>query len=172
MVNPDELVLLGKVTAPHGVRGYLRVFLFSGNADTLLSADAVVLKGTGGEKVYKLSDTKVHGKKVLVMFEGFDDINLVLPLVGQEIYVPKAQLPVLEEGEYYWHDLLGMKVYSVEDELLGELVEVVATGSNDVFVVRTTDGELFIPATEEVVKNLDFSRGIMRVELLEGLRDL
>lgn len=172
-MSSDELVLIGKVTATHGIKGELRISLFSGDADTLLSVDTVLLKQPGREaKAFDVLSSRLHGKKVLLALKPFSNINEVLALVGSELYVHRFQLPELESDEYYWRDLIGMQVVTSTEEDLGQLIEILATGSNDVFVVKGVRGELLIPAIEDVVLEIDHQQRVVRVDLPEGLLDI
>jgi len=173
MQRGSEPVLLGKVIATHGLRGQLRVVLFSGDFSSVAGLDSVILKGTtGGMDTFAVAAIARHGKKVLITLKGFDSINQVLNLVGRELYVGREQLPELSEGEYYWCDLLGLKVVTDQGENLGILADIIATGSNDVYVVKSGEKEYLIPALEDVVREVNLDDGVMKVSPLEGLFDL
>jgi 16S rRNA processing protein RimM len=166
-------VLLGKIIAPHGLRGQLRVVPFSGETTTIVLLRTVLLKGPGsGMETFEVAHAVAHGKKVLITLKEFDDINQVLHLVGREVYALREQLPELPQDEYYWCDLLGLRVVTVDGEALGTLSEIIATGSNDVYVVREGKREYLIPALEDVVINIDLDAGVMTVSPSEGLLDL
>jgi 16S rRNA processing protein RimM len=96
---------------------------------------------------------------------------LVAGLVGSQLLVDRNQLPPLPDGEYYWCDLLGMTVVLDDGSPLGEITDIIATGSNDVYVVKSGEREVLVPAIEDVVLNIDPVAGEMRVALLEGLLD-
>ncbi len=166
-------VLLGKIIATHGIRGQLRVVPFSGETSAIVSLRTVLLKGPGsGMELFDVAHAAVHGKKVLVTLKEFDNINQVLHLVGREVYALREQLPELPPDEYYWCDLLGLRVVTVDGDELGIVAEIIATGSNDVYVVREGKHEYLIPALEDVVTDIDLGAGVMTVSLPEGLLDL
>ncbi len=166
-------VLLGKVVATHGIKGQLRVVPFSGEPDTIVSLTTVILKGPKGETGdFAVAAAAVHGRKVLLTLKGFDNINQVLPLVGREIYARREQLPELSPGEYYWCDLLGLAVMTLEGATLGTIADIIPTGSNDVYVVRDGKKEYLIPALEDVVLRVDLDGGVVTVSPPEGLFDL
>jgi len=172
-MESDSLILIGKVAATHGIRGQLRITTYSGHFDSLLSADSVILKeSTGRTATFAVSAAVVHGRKLLLTFAGLSDINKVLHLVGSELYLRLEQLPATEEGEYYWHDLIGLNVVTADGEVLGVLQSIIETGSNDVYVVKAADRELLIPALEDVVTAIDLSAGTMTVTPVAGLFDL
>lgn len=173
MRRGSEAVLLGKVIATHGIRGQLRIVLYSGDFSSVAGVESLMLLGEGGEKVaFAVAATARHGKKVLVTLRDYHDINQVLHLVGREVYVRREQLPELPEGEYYWCDLLGLGVVTDRGEDLGILSDIIATGSNDVYVVKSGEREYLIPALEDVVRKIDLDNGIMKVSPPEGLFDL
>lgn len=172
-MEKDSLILIGRVAATHGIKGQLRITTYSGHFDSLLSADSVILKEPSGKVgTFAISAATVHGKKLLLAFAGLADINRVLHLVGSEIYLPLDQLPETEEGEYYWHDLIGLKVVTVAGESLGVLRSIIETGSNDVYVVQSAEREWLIPALEDVVTAIDLSAGVMTITPVAGLFDL
>lgn len=173
MIQSNRLVLIGKVVATHGIKGQLRIAPYSGDAYSILSQRSIILKGTNGEsESYEIADSSIHGKKALITLESFNNINQVEHLVGREIYVKREQLPELPEGEYYWCDLIGLKVQTTHGEYLGELSDILATGSNDVYMVRTGEKEYLIPAVEDIVTDINIVEGTMTVDPPEGLLDL
>jgi len=96
-----------------------------------------------------------------------DDVSEFL---GMNLYIKRNDLPALDEDEFYWTDIHGMKVFSSEDEFLGKVTDFIETGSNDVFVVSKGSDEILVPATREVIKKIDYEKNHIIVELLEGLR--
>ena len=109
---------------------------------------------------------------MILTLKPFDNINQVLHLVGREIYADRAALPELPSDEFYWSDLLGLQVVTADGEGLGELVDIIETGSNDVYVVKKNGREVLVPALEDVVMSVDLAGGRMTVSLPEGLLDL
>lgn len=173
MSGRSDLVLLGKVVGTHGIKGQLRVAPFSGESETFLALDRVILKDASGkEETYAVSAAAAHGRKILLTLKGMGDINQAQHLVGREIYVQRSQLPPLAEDEFYWFDLIGLRVVTDEGLELGRLENIMETGSNDVYLVRAEGKEYLIPAIEEVVKAIDLDAGVMTISPLEGLLDL
>jgi len=173
MSKKDDLVPLGRVTATHGIKGQLRVTIYSGETDAITSVKSVMLKGGNGEvDTFEVARAVLHGKRVLLSLKGFDNINQVLHLVGRELIVKRGQLPEPEEGEFFWCDLIGLSVVTDAGESLGTLTDIISTGSNDVYVVTSGEREYLIPALEDVVVKIDLEAGIMTVSPLEGLLDL
>lgn len=168
-----ELILLGKVVATHGIKGQLRVVSYSGELENIIALRSLMLKGpNGGMETFEVAASAIHGKKVLLTLKDYCNINQVLHLVGRELYARREQLPALGEGEYYWCELLGLKVVTDQGETLGELAEIIPTGSNDVYVVKSKDREYLIPALEDVILEINLDDGVMTVSPPEGLFDL
>lgn len=173
MGQPEDLIILGKVVGPHGIKGELRVACYSGEYDTLVGLSDLLLRGAKGELLaLPISSVRLTSGKALVKLSQYDDINAVSHLVGRDVVVRRSQLPELEDDEYYWHDLIGLRVFTESGEELGTLAEIFATGSNDVYVVRSGKREYMIPALEDVIRDINLATGTMKVSPLEGLLDL
>jgi 16S rRNA processing protein RimM len=173
MSSSEKMVLIGKIQATQGIRGQLRVIPFAGDASSISKLESVSLKSPAGvmEK-FPVVSAKAHGKRVILTLKPFDNINQVLHLVGREIYADRGALPELPSDEYYWSDLLGLQVVTEEGEELGELADIIETGSNDVYVVNKDGREVLIPALDDVVLAVDLAANRMTVSLPEGLLDL
>ncbi len=164
---------MGKVVATHGIRGQLRIAVYSGQFETILSLDSLMLKGPDGKmESFEVAKSVVHGRKLLIALREYDIINQVQHLVGRDVYADRDQLPELDEGEYYWCDLLGLKVVTEQGEFLGTVTDIIATGSNDVYVVTNDARECLIPALEDVVLDIDLDKEKMVVRPPDGLLDL
>lgn len=173
MISSTDFVLLGKVVATHGIRGQLTVVPFSGEFDTILSLKEIALKGPENRtETFAVERATVHRNRVLLTLKGFTNINEVLHLVGRELLVQRDQFPPLDEGEFYWCDLIGLSVTTTDGECLGRIAEIMATGSNDVYVVKGREKEYLIPALEDIVVDVDLTQGTMTVSPPEGLLDL
>lgn len=173
MSSSKKQVLIGKIQGPHGIKGQLRVVPFAGDASSISQLKSVLVKApSGAMEPFPVASAKAHGKRVILTLKPFDNINQVLHLVGREIWADRAALPELPSDEFYWSDLLGLEVETEEGEALGELVDIIETGSNDVYVVKKDGRELLIPALEDVVLAVDLNQNRMTVSLPEGLLDL
>jgi 16S rRNA processing protein RimM len=168
----DNLILMGKIVATHGIKGQLRVVPYSGMADNLLLCKSLLVRDAKGEIAqFAVSSAAIHGKKLLISLQGFSGINQVLHFVGSEILLYKEQLSPPEDGEYYWFDLVGMKVVTTDGIDLGTLESIIETGSNDVYVVVANGREYLIPALADTV-SIDIQAKLMTVTPFEGLFDL
>jgi len=173
MPETKELILIGKVSGTHGVRGQVRVVPFSGDAKSITSLRTFLLRAPDGECESREIDCAVeHKKRVLVKIHGVDDRDQAQSLVGREVYVCRDQLPLLPEDEYYWTDLLGLEVHTLQGVFLGRLVDILITGSNDVYVVKNEEREYLVPALSDVVLKIDLPSRKMVINPLEGMLDL
>lgn len=171
-MTEDNLILMGKVAAAHGIKGQLRVVPYSGLADNLLDCESLLLRDAKGlMNKFEVASATVHGKKLLISLKGYSGINQVLHLVGSEILLYKEQLAVPADDEYYWHDLFGMKVVTTDGTDLGVLDSIIETGSNDVYVAVLNGKEYLIPALSDTV-SIDVQARLITVTPFEGLFDL
>ena len=171
-MTADNLILMGKIAATHGIKGQLRIVPYSGMVDNLLLCKSLLVRDAkGGLAQFAVTSATVHGKKLLVTLEGFSGINQVLHFVGSEVLLHKEQLSEPEEGEYYWNDLIGMKVVTADGVNLGILESIIETGSNDVYVAVLNGREYLIPALSDTV-SIDVHAKVMTVTPFEGLFDL
>ena len=173
MPESDVLIPVGKIIGTHGIKGMLKVHSFSGNLESLQAVKKVTLKAKDGKlQEFGLKSVTPHAGKLMIGLMGLDEINLVLPLVGSEICLLRSQLPITEDNEYYWSDLMGLKVITINGEELGNIVDIFETGSNDIYVVRGSEREFLIPAIADVISSVDLEGGKMLITPLEGLLDL
>ncbi len=167
-VEPRFLVI-GQVVKPHGVRGEVRVTPFTDAPERFQWLETVYL-GESDPQPAPVESVRLHHNLILVKLAGYDDRDAAEQLRDVLLQVPEAEGIPLEEGEYYLYQLIGLQVYSDAEEHLGELVDVLETRANNVFVVQGPGGELLLPDIDEVVQEIDFENGRMLVHLLPGLR--
>jgi 16S rRNA processing protein RimM len=169
--SPDgEPVYLavGFLRRAHGVRGEIIMDLHTDFPERLRSGRKLFV---GDEhKPVTLSGARPHAKGMLVKLKGVETPEDVVPLRNQWVYVKATDVPSLPEGKLYQHELFGFEVVDEHGDVLGELVEIIETGANDVYVVRNESGkEILLPAIPSVILETDPARRLLRVHLLEGL---
>lgn len=130
-----DWVIVGRFGRPHGIKGYIAVHSFTDPRQNILSYPDWFVRMKGLWQPLKILNAEEHARSVVVLLEGFLVREKVAELTNLDIAVPAAQLPALEPGEYYWHQLIGMTVVNAKGEELGTVSEIIATGSNDVLVV-------------------------------------
>lgn len=150
----DEPICVGHIIGVQGVNGWVKVFSDTSPRENIVNYSP--WKIDTGEKVMTASVTgRLQGKNVIAQIAGIEDRDLAAELIGSKIYIEPEQLPKLEQGEYYWTDLIGMKVESLESEPLGTVETMLETGANDVMVLQG-DRERLIPfVTDEIVREVD-----------------
>ncbi len=161
----------GKVRRPHGVRGEMVLELYTDFPERLHPRTKIFL----GENYVPmvLSSTRPHNEGLLLSIEGINTPEDAGKYRNQVVYVSAKTLPALDEGEYYFHELIGLNVVDEDGNPLGELTEIVETGANDVYVVTAASGtEVLLPAIPDVILSVDLAARTMRVHLLPGLLDL
>ena len=171
MCHSDHL-LIGKVVGTHGVRGALKVVAYVESLDVLKPGTSIQVRGFGtAEKTYEIASAHPHKRILLVSFREINNLDTAKMLVGSSLFAAKVLLPELEQGTYYWADLIGLSVFSTDGDYIGRIESIMPTGSNDVYVVKHSDrgSETLIPALESVVLEVDIRRKTMRVNLPEGL---
>ncbi len=118
----------------------------------------------------KIQAIRQHGKSYRVSFEGFTTREQAGGLRNQWVTVRTDDLPALPEGDYYHHQVIGLRVLADDGRLLGRVVEILETGANDVYIVRSEHGEeVLLPAIEGVIQAIDLAAGEMQVQILPGL---
>ncbi len=169
--NSDPLLLVGKITRPHGILGELKVQAPAGYLPIFGSVKRIFLRGPNGATTpYKIRGFRVHQEAALIKLIKVADRNAAEALREHAVLVDPADLPPLPEGQYYTHQLVGMQVQHSDGTPIGILNDVLATGSNDVYVVnKTGGGELLLPAIESVIKHVDLQTRVMTVVVPEGL---
>lgn len=161
-----EIIAVGRVCKPHGVRGELVVS--SVYADVLRPSLQLVI----GERQFEILSLRKASSGFLVRLDGVANRSEAEALSGLTVYVSAASLPQLPDGEFYWHEVIGLRVVAAGVEL-GRVVDILRTGAHDIYVVHSTDKrEYFFPAVEEIVTKIDVQHGVMLVDPPEGLLEI
>ena len=165
------MVVLGRLVAPYGVKGWLHLHPFGDDPGSWRSMDCWWLgkDAEGAEwSEFGLDSVKSHGDGWVVKFMGVDDRGGAEALAGRYVASPREALPRTAEGEYYWADLIGLQVVNESGILFGKVSSLIATGANDVLVVREGEGktakERLLPFVESVIRQVDISAGTIQVE--------
>ena len=167
----SEFFEIGKIIKTHGLKGGVKVKSYLTDPGSLLPRlEAVYLQREDTDMQRCLLTRYQSGSDFFFLeMEGVSDYQAATSLLGYRVYAPIDKLAPLPEGEYYWHDLIGMDVTTEEGFPLGKISEIFSVGSNDVYVCKNGDDEKLLPATEDVIRKVDKVKNIMTVRLLEGL---
>jgi 16S rRNA processing protein RimM len=143
------------------------------NPDSTLAADLPVLfvRTPQGLRELSVAGARPHKRFLLLRFESIDDVDRAADLLGSEVCVRPEQLPALGPDEAYHIDLVGCSVEAEDGTQLGEVVDILVTGSNDVCVVRHGEREVLIPLIDDVIVRLDTDAGKIVIRPLPGLLD-
>jgi 16S rRNA processing protein RimM len=166
----DPLLWVGRLVKTQGIKGEVRVFSPGREALAQSRGKVVYLEDPkGNRKAFTVAASRPLGELTVLAFDEIKSIEEAQKLIGCSVYVNKANLSSLPPDEFYWHQLRGLRVETGEGKFLGILEEVFPTGSNDVFVVRKEGKEILLPATDEVVAQIDLQEKVMIIHPLEGL---
>ncbi len=159
----DKPVVLGQISGLFGVRGWVKIHSYTQPREAILDYADWHVGQEDDWKAAGLAEGKRHGKTVIARLAGIDDRDAAAEFVNALISVPRSKMPATADGEYYWSDLEGMKVVRRDGKLLGQVAHLLATGANDVLVVRG-DQEILIPyLAGEVIEDVDLANGVIRV---------
>ncbi len=168
--SPSDLVSLGRVIKPHGLRGQVKVNPLNGNPERFEELRVVYLEYPDGEiSRVEVEKVKTQGGVVTMRFAGIDDRTAAESLAGCWISVHREDIPCLEENSYYTFDLIGMEVTDPEGNKLGTVARIDDYPANAVLVVESESEEIWIPALKELVLEVDMESKRMTVRLPEGL---
>ncbi len=170
-VAPKQPIVLGKMGSTHGIRGWLRVFSSTENAESIFDYQPWLIQRSGQWQFVELEDWKRHSQDLIIKVKGIDDRDAANLLTNCEIVVDSEQLPPLEGDDYYWKDLMGCQVVTTSGYELGKVIDMMETGSNDVMVVRANLKDAFgmkerlVPFLHgQVIKKVDLAAKIIEAE--------
>lgn len=163
MSEGSDWVVMGRVAAPFGIKGWVKVLPYSEDPGTLMDFESWRV-GRGAEhKQYTVESVQDHGNVLVAKLVGIDDREAAFALRGQEISVARGTLPATEENEYYWSDLIGLTAVNREGVELGRVDSLMETGAHDVLVVKGKR-ELLIPFVAAFVGKVDLAGGMIEVD--------
>ncbi|WP_414716491.1 ribosome maturation factor RimM [Tatumella sp. UBA2305] len=168
---PMNSLVLGKMGAAYGIRGWLKVFSSTEDAERIFDYQPWFIQRAGQWQQIELEGWKNHNQDMIIKVKGIDDRDAAAQLTNCEILVDSTQLPTLEEGDYYWKDLIGCQVVNVDGYGMGKVIDMMETGSNDVLVVKANLKDAFgakerlIPFLyEQVIRKVDLATGTIEVD--------
>lgn len=166
----EPYLRVGVIASTHGLKGEVKVFPTTDDPQRFLELKKVFLD-TGHEyRPLEVAGVKFFKNQVILKFREFQDINEVEQYKGKDLLVTRDQAVPLMENENFITDLIGMEVYTDEDKRLGILTDVLQTGANDVYAVKTDGGkEVLLPAIPSCILKVNVEEARMTVHILEGL---
>lgn len=163
-----EFLAIGRVLRPHGVRGELLLEMLTDFPEHLNEVETVYL-GDAAEP-HPLRGVRVHRDQLLIQLADCLDRDAADAFRDQLVQIRVEAATPPPPGRYYQHQLIGLSVVTDEGEALGEIAEIIETGSNDVYVVRGPSGELLLPVLQSVIQSIDLEARRVVVHLIPGLR--
>jgi 16S rRNA processing protein RimM len=172
--DAQNLIQIGKIIGAHGIRGAVKVHSFSDSGECYSRFDDLIIVSADGRRLdHKVEWSKPHKKGMRLGIKEITTRDQAETLVGCGIFIARTSLPTLDADTNYWVDLIGMAVYNTDDQHIGNIVDIIPTGANDVYVVKTRQGqavdEILLPAIASVVLEVDVPGKRMRVDVPDGL---
>lgn len=164
---------VGKIVNTHGIKGEVRVISRTDfPEERYKQGNHLFLFKKDSKEPIRLT-VKSHRKHKnfdLLTFEGYENVNDVITMKEGILKISESQLGELEEGEYYYHEIIGCLVFTIHGQEIGKVTEILSPGANDVWVVKTKDKkDVLIPYIEDIVKKVDIKEQIILIEPMEGL---
>jgi 16S rRNA processing protein RimM len=157
-----ERLLLGHIASVHGVKGWVKIHSYTDPRDAIFDYQPWLLGDTESET--KVLENKTSGKYLLARLKGVSSREGAEALAGQKIVVGRDSLPPLQDSEFYWADLVGLEVINQDGSSLGRIREMLATGANDVMVVRGEKDRLIPFVMDIYVRQVDLDHGVVKVD--------
>ena len=162
----EKLIVVGRICGVFGVKGWLKVYSFTEQQLQILEYKPWHLKQGDCLKRLDVIESRKHGKGLVVQLKGINDRDVAAEWVNAKILIDSGQLPELPEGEYYWADLKGLKVFDLSGVFLGDVIDIMQTGANDVLVLKEAHteagkkpAEVLIPyVMDQVIKKIDLKQ--------------
>ena len=167
----DDLLQVGVITSTHGIKGEVKVYPTTDDVKRFKQLKSVILETKAGKQEVNIESVKFFKNMAIIKFEGYNKIEDVERMRQVKLYVTRDNAVKLQKNEYFIADLIGCTIFENNDEL-GTLSEVLQTGANDVYIVKTKESkEILIPAIKECILKVDIKKKKIMVHLLEGLVD-
>ena len=166
----EGLLEIGQIVNSYGIKGFFKIVPFTDDITRFDKLKTVYIEKNKKLLSMEIEEVKYHKNLVLLKLKGIDDINDTEQYKNCYLKIDRKDAVELQENSYFIVDLIGMEVVTDEGVLLGNLIDVFPTGSNDVYVVKDEKGkQTLLPAIKEVIKNVDVENKKMIVHLMEGL---
>lgn len=163
---------VGTMVNTHGIKGEVRVIATTDFAGERFQKGNELFIDNNEKKAVKIATVRNHKQFILLSFDGMQNINDVEKYKGMDLLVSDADLQELEDGEFYYKDIIGAEVYTEDEQLIGSVKEIFETGANDVWVIKRSGKEdLLIPMIDDVIKEVNVENKKITIDLLEGLDD-
>ena len=170
----DDFGLIGEIVKPHGIRGEVKVYLFSEQPENLKKYKKIVLQEPtdSEQETYTVVKSREQGKLAILQLEGVVTREEAEALQGRKIWVDKADFPTLDPDEYYWHQLKGLVIVTETGQELGRVTELFNTAAHDIMVVTGAGHEYMIPVNGDIIRDIDEQGGKIVISPPPGLLEI
>lgn len=166
----NDYLQVGVITSTHGIRGEVKVFPTTDDPKRFETLKNVVLDAGRTQLPLEIENVKYFKQFVILKFKGINNINDIEKYTKMPLLVSREDAVELDEDEYFIADMIGMEVFTDEDELFGTLKDVMETGANDVYIIDSEKhGEILIPAIKECILDVDIEARKMKIHVMDGL---
>ena len=163
-MSEQQYISVGKISGVFGVKGWVKVFSFTDPRENILTYSPWLLKKGGETKTVNVVDGQLQGKTIVAQLAGIDDRDQAAALMGWDVFITRNQLPKAAKGEYYWSELIGLRVETIDGVQLGVVDSLLETGANDVIIVQG-ERERVIPFLQgQTIINVDLDEGKIVVD--------
>lgn len=165
---------VGKIVNTHSLKGEVKVISSTDFEEERFKKGSKLLITRGNQLIREVvvQSYRNHKNFLLVKFEGIDSVEEAEKLKNLQIKIDSDEVGELEENEFYFHQIIGCEVFDENDKNLGEIIDILTPGANDVWVIKGEEGkEILIPYIEDVVKQIDITNKKVNIEVMEGLID-
>ena len=169
-INKDDLIVVATVMKSHGLKGLFKVRVETDNPKRFLPGESLLLVLANRIQEATVESFTPQNKYGLLKLAEISGIEQAEPWRGAELAIPDSRLEPLEPGRYYTFQLLGLNVVSQENKQLGVLSQIEDMPSGDIYLVKGPDGEFYIPAQGDIIKQIDLDKNVMVIRDVEGLR--
>ena len=169
-VEKKGYVLIGKIVGAHGIKGTNKICSYAESLSIFKPGSSILIRDNNGREAdYEIDWIKPHTGTPLLALKGIADRDQAEAMIGGKLFIRQSEMPELDEDTFYWFELIGIDVFTTEEQYLGRIESIIETGSNDVYVVKNGAKETLVPAIESVVLDVDLEQKRMRIDLPDGL---
>lgn len=166
----DDFITIGKVVSTQGNKGEVKVFSLTDSNDRFKSLTSIFMKNKNIRKTLNIEKIRSKKNTVILKLEDINNIENAKMIVGSFLEVKRKNAVKLPKGTYFIFEIIGLGVYTEDNIFLGKVENIISTGSNDVYIVKNRNKEeLYIPATREVVKNINLEKKRITIKMVNGL---
>jgi 16S rRNA processing protein RimM len=169
----NELLPLGRISKPHGLNGEVRVFLYSGNLDSITELNRLFIYKKEHEKPveFNIANLRIQNNTTIIGLEGINTIEEAAELRGSIVMVDKCDLPEPKEDEYYWFQLIGLDVVTIDGKFVGTVKNLIDREPQALLVVENNNKEFLIPMVDTIVQGVELEESEVIITPIEGLFD-